>query len=39
MVAVVMQVMIPGHTVLPYLFPAATLPMSMAVVFGPGMGV
>ena len=34
-----MQVMIPGHTVLPYLFPASTLPMLLAVVFGPGMGV
>jgi putative nucleotidyltransferase with HDIG domain len=34
-----MQVMIPGHTVLPYLYPASTLPMLLAVVFGPGMGV
>ncbi|HET7011671.1 MAG TPA: HDIG domain-containing protein [Anaerolineales bacterium] len=34
-----MQLMIPGHTVLPYLFPAATLPMLLAVVFGPGMGL
>ena len=34
-----MQVMIPGHTVLPYLFPASTLPMLLAVVFGPGMGI
>jgi len=34
-----MQVMIPGRTVLPYLFPAATLPMLMAVLFGPGMGM
>ncbi|OGT26460.1 MAG: hypothetical protein A2Z17_05930 [Gammaproteobacteria bacterium RBG_16_66_13] len=34
-----MQVMIPGHTVLPYLFPASTLPMLLAVVFGPGMGL
>ena len=34
-----MQIMIPGRTVLPYLFPAATLPMLMAVLFGPGMGM
>lgn len=34
-----MQVMIPGRTVLPYLYPAATLPMVMAVLFGPGMGM
>ena len=39
MVAVVMQLMIPGRTVLPYLFPAGALPMTMAVIFGPGMGV
>jgi putative nucleotidyltransferase with HDIG domain len=38
-VTLTMQMMIPGHTVLPYLFPAATLPMLLAVVFGPGMGV
>jgi hypothetical protein len=38
-VAVVMQLMIPGRTVLPYLFPAGALPMTMAVIFGPGMGV
>jgi putative nucleotidyltransferase with HDIG domain len=37
--AVVMQLMIPGRTVLPYLFPAGVLPMTLAVVFGPGMGV
>jgi hypothetical protein len=35
---VVMQAMVPGRTVLPYLFPAATLPMLMAVLFSPGMG-
>src|SRR3990172_4079730 len=35
----VMQLMIPGRTVLPYLFPAGALPMTMAVIFGPGMGV
>jgi putative nucleotidyltransferase with HDIG domain len=34
-----MQVMIPGRTVLPYLFPAATVPMLLAILFGPGMGV
>jgi putative nucleotidyltransferase with HDIG domain len=39
MVAVVMQLMIPGRTVLPYLFPAGALPMTVAVIFGPGMGV
>ncbi|HMK08951.1 MAG TPA: hypothetical protein VK449_07980, partial [Anaerolineales bacterium] len=38
-VAIVMQLMIPGRTVLPYLFPAGALPMTVAVVFGPGMGV
>lgn len=34
-----MQFMVPGRTVLPYIFPAATLPMLAAVLFGPGMGV
>ncbi|MGA9533858.1 MAG: HDIG domain-containing metalloprotein [Anaerolineales bacterium] len=34
-----MQVMIPGRAVLPYLFPAATLPMLIAVLLSPGMGV
>lgn len=34
-----MQVMIPARTVLPYLYPAATLPMLMAVLFSPGMAV
>jgi len=37
--ALTMQVMIPGRTVLPYVFPAGTLPMVVAVIFGPGMGV
>jgi len=37
--ALTMQLMIPGRTVLPYLFPAGTLPMVVAVIFGPGMGV
>ncbi len=39
MMALTLQVMIPGHTVLPYLYPAATLPILMTVLFGPGMGV
>ncbi len=34
-----LQVMIPGRTVLPYLFPAATVPMLLAILFGPGMGI
>ncbi len=34
-----MQFMMPGRTVLPYLFPAATMPMLMAVLFSPGMGI
>jgi putative nucleotidyltransferase with HDIG domain len=37
--AFAMQVMIPGRTVLPYLFPTATLPMLMGVLFGPGMAL
>lgn len=31
--------MVPGRTVMPYLFPTATLPMLIAVLMGPGMGV
>ncbi len=34
-----LQVMVPERTVMPYLFPAATFPMLLAVLFGPGMGV
>jgi putative nucleotidyltransferase with HDIG domain len=34
-----MQLMIPDRTVLPYLFPAAMLPMLMATLIGPGLGV
>jgi putative nucleotidyltransferase with HDIG domain len=34
-----MQLMIPGRTVIPYLFPAATVPMLLAVLFSPGMGI
>ncbi|HEY43534.1 MAG TPA: HDIG domain-containing protein [Anaerolineae bacterium] len=39
LVALSMQLMIPGRTVLPYLFPAATLPMLLAVLFSSGMGI
>ena len=35
---IVMQAMVPGRTLLPYLFPAAALPMLMAVLFSPSMG-
>ncbi len=38
-VALMMQLMIPGRTVLPYLFPAATVPMLLTVLFSPGMGI
>ncbi|MDX1600821.1 MAG: HDIG domain-containing protein [Anaerolineales bacterium] len=31
--------MVPGRTVMPYLYPTATLPMLIAVLMGPGMGV
>jgi putative nucleotidyltransferase with HDIG domain len=34
-----MQFMIPNRTVLPYLFPAATLPILLAILYSPGMGV
>lgn len=34
-----LQVMIPNHIVLPYLFPAATLPMLLAVLIEPSMGI
>jgi len=34
-----MQLMIPERTVLPYLFPAAMLPMLLATLIGPGLGV
>lgn len=39
LLAIGLQLMIPGRTVLPYLFPTATLPILMAVIFSPGMGV
>jgi putative nucleotidyltransferase with HDIG domain len=38
-IAVGMQLMIPGRAVLPYLFPAALLPMLLTVLLTPGMGV
>jgi putative nucleotidyltransferase with HDIG domain len=38
-IAVGMQLMIPGRAVLPYLFPAALLPMLLTVLMTPGMGV
>ena len=34
-----MRLMIPDRTVLPYLFPAAALPIMTAVLIGPGMGL
>jgi putative nucleotidyltransferase with HDIG domain len=34
-----MQLMIPGRTLLPYIFPAATLPILLSVFFSPNMGV
>jgi putative nucleotidyltransferase with HDIG domain len=37
--AFALQVMIPGRTVLPYIFPAATLPILFAVFFSPSMGI
>jgi putative nucleotidyltransferase with HDIG domain len=37
--AVGLQLMIPGRTVLPYLFPSATLPILLTVIFSPGMGI
>ncbi len=39
LIALVMQLMISGRTILPYVFPAATLPILMTVFFSPGMGV
>ncbi len=34
-----MQLMIPGRTVLPYIFPGAALPVLLTVLFNPGMGI
>jgi hypothetical protein len=37
--ALTLQAMVPDHTVLPYIFPAATVPMVLTVLLSPGMGV
>jgi hypothetical protein len=34
-----MQFMIPGRTILPYIYPAATIPILLSVFFSPNMGV
>ncbi|MBN2556985.1 MAG: HDIG domain-containing protein [Anaerolineales bacterium] len=34
-----MQLMIPGRTVLPYVFPAASIPLLLTILYGPGMGI
>jgi hypothetical protein len=34
-----MQLAIPGRTVLPYIYPAATLPILVAILMGPGMAL
>lgn len=34
-----LQIMIPGHAILPYLFPAATIPMLLAILINPGAGI
>lgn len=34
-----MQLIIPGRTILPYLFPTAMLPMLLATLIGPGLGI
>lgn len=39
LLALAMQAVLPERTVLPYLFPFATVPLLMAVLFGPSMGV
>jgi putative nucleotidyltransferase with HDIG domain len=36
---VAMQLMIPGRTVLPYVFPTALLPLIFATLVGPGLGI
>jgi putative nucleotidyltransferase with HDIG domain len=33
------QLMIPGRTLLPYIFPAATVPILLSILFSPNMGV
>lgn len=37
--AFAMQFMIPGRTILPYIFPAALLPLILATLVGPGAGI
>jgi len=37
--ALELQAMVPDHTVLPYIFPAAAVPMVLTVLLSPGMGV
>ncbi len=39
LVALAMQFAIPDRTVLPYFFPAATLPILLAILVSPGMGL
>ena len=34
-----LQLMIPGRTILPYIFPAALLPLILATLIGPGAGI
>ncbi|GAG19937.1 unnamed protein product, partial [marine sediment metagenome] len=34
-----LQFMIPNRTVLPYIFPSATLPILLTIIFSPGMGI
>lgn len=34
-----MQFMIPGRTILPYLFPAAMMPILLTILIGPGLGI
>jgi hypothetical protein len=36
---IAMQLMIPGRTVLPYIFPAAMLPLLLTILIGPGLGI
>jgi hypothetical protein len=37
--ALTLQAMVPEHTVLPYIFPAAAVPIVLTVLLSPGMGV
>lgn len=34
-----LQIMVPDHAILPYMYPAATLPMLLAIMVGPGAGI